>query len=363
MLGSHFRVGPILRLCACVALIAAGPAYSGDIPAKPVPEPTVVPSLVSAVAAKQALIGIAAAGSRLVAVGQQGHALYSDDSGRTWTQAKVPVSVDLVAVQFPTPRIGWAVGHDGVVLRSGDAGASWSLVLDGRRAARLLVDFYTAQKWQDDPGIKAALEESNRFATEQGARPFLDVWFSDEKTGFVIGAWGLVLRTADGGATWEPWLHRVDNPKFGHLYSIRPASKSVWIAGEQGLLLRLDDAGRSFISARAPAVGSLFGLVGVPGGVLAYGLVGRALLSRDEGRNWAVSTGLGNSGLTGGTMLPDGSIVLVDVGAGPWVSRDQGQSFVPLRALEPMPYAGVAAVAGRLVLVGLHGVRHQAIAP
>ena len=32
----------------------------------------------------------------------------------------VPVSSDLVAVAFPTPQQGWAVGHDGVILASAD---------------------------------------------------------------------------------------------------------------------------------------------------------------------------------------------------------------------------------------------------
>ena len=41
----------------------------------------------------------------------------------SWQQADVPVSSDLVAVPFPTPTHGWAVGHDGVVLHSADAGA------------------------------------------------------------------------------------------------------------------------------------------------------------------------------------------------------------------------------------------------
>ena len=51
-----------------------------------------------------------------------GHIAYSDDQGRSWVQAAVPVSVDLTSVSFVTPRLGWVTGHDGVVLRSDDAG-------------------------------------------------------------------------------------------------------------------------------------------------------------------------------------------------------------------------------------------------
>jgi photosystem II stability/assembly factor-like uncharacterized protein len=65
------------------------------------------------------LTGIARAGKRLVAVGERGIVVLSDDDGATWRQASVPVSVTLAAVQFPTPTQGWVVGHYGVVLRRG----------------------------------------------------------------------------------------------------------------------------------------------------------------------------------------------------------------------------------------------------
>ena len=46
------------------------------------------------------LLDVASAGSRLVAVGQRGHIIYSDDQGKTWVQAKVPSRVLLTAVFF-----------------------------------------------------------------------------------------------------------------------------------------------------------------------------------------------------------------------------------------------------------------------
>ena len=45
------------------------------------------PALKSALAAKSLLNGVAVAGKRLVSVGQRGHILYSDDGGKSWTQA------------------------------------------------------------------------------------------------------------------------------------------------------------------------------------------------------------------------------------------------------------------------------------
>jgi photosystem II stability/assembly factor-like uncharacterized protein len=41
---------------------------------------------------QEPVVGMARAGERLVTVGQRGHILYSDDSGKHWQQAVVPVS-------------------------------------------------------------------------------------------------------------------------------------------------------------------------------------------------------------------------------------------------------------------------------
>ena len=85
------------------------------------------PAVKSPLASRGLLNGLASAGKRIVAVGQRGHILYSDDAGKSWRQAEVPVSSDLVAVSFPNATNGWAVGHDGVVLRTTDAGVTWTV--------------------------------------------------------------------------------------------------------------------------------------------------------------------------------------------------------------------------------------------
>ena len=61
------------------------------------------PAQLSPLAQHGLLVGLASAGERLVAVGQRGHILFSDDHGQRWQQASVPVSSDLVAVHFPRP--------------------------------------------------------------------------------------------------------------------------------------------------------------------------------------------------------------------------------------------------------------------
>src|SRR5262249_1628877 len=84
------------------------------------------PAIQSARASRTLFNGLARAGDRIVAAGQRGQILYSDDSGQSWKQAAVPLAADLVAVAFPTAKQGWAVGHGGVILHSADGGATWT---------------------------------------------------------------------------------------------------------------------------------------------------------------------------------------------------------------------------------------------
>ena len=72
------------------------------------------PALASTLAPQSPMLAVAAAGNRLVAVGQRGHIVFSDDRGSTWKQAEVPVATDLVAVTFPTEKLGWAVEKSAV---------------------------------------------------------------------------------------------------------------------------------------------------------------------------------------------------------------------------------------------------------
>ena len=59
------------------------------------------------------LLDIAAAGERLVAVGERGHILVSEERGESWRQVEVPTTAMLTRVFFFDETLGWAVGHDG----------------------------------------------------------------------------------------------------------------------------------------------------------------------------------------------------------------------------------------------------------
>jgi photosystem II stability/assembly factor-like uncharacterized protein len=308
------------------------------------------PARESALAPNALLSGLARAGTRVVAVGQRGHVLTSDDAGKTWQPGQVPLSSDLVAVHFAGAGAGWAVGHDGVVLASQDGGRRWTRQLDGRGLGGVLVKHYTQlgdAKW---------LAEAKRFEAQGAENPLLDVWFDDANNGIVVGAFGLVLRTADGGATWEPLLHATDNPKALHLYAVRRVGGQLFIVGEQGLLLKHDQGSGRFVALTSPYPGTLFGVLGNDRAVLAYGLRGNVVRSTDRGSSWhSVPTGV-QVGLTAGTLDERGRIVLVSQAGHVLVSADDGASFTPVKRERALPAAAVVSAApGTLVLAGPRG--------
>ena len=229
-------VGAVADACT-----ASGYVDVLDLPAKP-----------SALAVRSPLLDVANAGQRLVAVGQRGHVLYSDDAGQQWQQANVPVSSDLNAVYFSTRQQGWAVGNDGVILHSNDAGVTWKKQLDGREIGALLVKHYAALANAEPSNEQWPLlvAEGQRLVEEGADKPLLDVWFADDKLGYVVGVFNLILRTEDGGQSWTPFQDRTDNPQNFHLNAIASTGDALYIVGEQGLVLKWDDAQQHFAAVK-----------------------------------------------------------------------------------------------------------------
>jgi photosystem II stability/assembly factor-like uncharacterized protein len=324
------------------------------------------PAQASPLAGKVLLQAVARAGSRLVAVGQRGHIVVSGDDGATWKQSAVPVSSDLTAVYFVDEHLGWAVGHDGVILHSANGGERWEVQLTGRKANDLLVAAME-RKAAAEPAsgpAKAFLGEAQRFKEQGADKPFLDVWFADGATGYAVGAYNLLFRTVDGGRNWEPWFDRTDNPKLYNLYAIRPAGGELYVAGESGLVLKLDNAAQRFRALAVPYNGSFFGLADAGTAMLAFGLRGNVFRSADAGKSWTrVDTGL-RASIVGATCTAQGELVLADTGGRAAASTDGGATFKPLALARPVPLTGLVALdARRFALVGPRGAAVTNTAP
>jgi len=329
-----------LAMAACgLAAHAAPPAALAE------------PALVTPKALGAATLAVARAGQRLVAVGERGTVLWSDDGGAHWQQARVPVQAALTSVRFADERIGWAAGHLGVILKTEDGGRSWTRQLDGAQAAAALI----AAAGSDERAQRSA----QRMVEEGPDKPFFDIEVIDAQRAVAVGAYGLAFATRDGGAHWAPLPTQGANPKSLHLYGVRAVDGQWFVAGEQGLLMKSADAGASFTALPSPYKGSFFGLLAARSGtLLAYGLRGSAYRSADAGASWD-KVDLGTAITLQAGLEREGELVLLGQTGELFVSRDDGRTFASAKApAGPLPAAGLSlAPDGAWVIASLRGTR------
>lgn len=324
-------------------------------------------AIASTKAAHSLLLDIAAAGQRLVAVGERGHIVWSDDEGKSWQQAQVPTRTLLTAVQFADAKQGWAVGHDSTILHTADGGATWSLqhhaVFD-QAAVDAELDAQLAA--EDDAGLdEAALDEGEGKRMSSPAQrigaPLMDVWISaDGRRGLAVGAYGLLLSTDDGGKTWTDRSDALANGDGWHLNavaSVPSAPSSLLVVGEKGIAFRSGDSGQSFSRVQTPAESSLFGVVGAGDSAYAFGLQGR--LYHVAGGWQGIGSGV-TFGLNDAAVLADRSVVVVG-NAGVVVTVTPAGKASVVRRADRQAILSVAPVRDGLVLVGEGGAKRARI--
>lgn len=338
-----------------------------------------VPARPTTLAPENLLTDADRAGDRIVAAGERGHIIFSDNGGDSWTQGEVPVRVTLTGVDFGTETHGWAVGHSGVILHSADAGATWDLQMTGVEASELAIETRQEQIEAMEERIAEAPEEEVAdlewelddliFSLENiesdmevgPVNPLLDVWFEDDSRGFVVGAYGMFLRTTDGGETWEDLSPQLDNPRSFHLNGITQITGgALVIVGEAGQIFVSVDNGDTWERRESPYEGSLFGAVGTGSvnEILAFGLRGNTFKSSDLGKSWKVVPNEGGSTLNNGAVADDGRITLVGNSGAVLLSTDGGESFRPYFRDDREGVMDVVPLAGTdLLIVGEGGVK------
>ena len=309
---------------------------------------------------KQPVLAVAIVKERLVGVGLRGLIIVSTDSGKSWRQSQVPVQSDLVSVMFPTATHGWAVGHDGVILNTTDGGDTWNKQIDGRVAAKLFVETYQNLVDAGEMTMQHHLNQAILNAKNPAALPFLGIHFENENIGYAIGSFGLIMATQDGGKTWEPWMHHIDNDQFLNLNEIRRIGSTLYIAGERGGVWKLDKLKQHFVSISTDYRGSFFSIAGRDEHLLiVVGLGGNAFRSTDNGASWQhLSIGT-QATLSSITTTRDGLLPLIlSLDGEIFTSDSTWGSFHPVPIDRPMLFASNLAInkSGQFVLAGYRGV-------
>lgn len=328
-----------------------------------------LPAITSIKAHKSLLLDVAAVGTRLVAVGERGHILLSDDQGKNWRQVPVPVRSLLSAVFFVDEKRGWVVGHDSVVLATADAGSTWTL----QHYKEFNPDALSAPAADDmtegmsEEGYDEAFVEEESEGRAVGSRegvPLLDVWFADAQRGIAVGAYGLMLRTVDGGKTWSDVSGNVKNPEGWHFNAIAGLDAgTVVIAGEKGTLYRSVDGGASFTPITSPYQGSFFGAFATSDQSLyVFGLQGSLYKSVNAGGSWvALDTGI-SSGLNDACEQAGGSLLIA--GNAGVIARVDATGKVSVdRRADRQSVLSCIATGNALVVVGEGGAKFHAANP
>lgn len=254
----------------------------------------VAPALSAAtgLAARTLLLDAALAGETVLAVGERGTILRSSD-GRTWSEAASTTVATLTGVSFASAKVGWAVGHDALILVTTDGGTTWS------------------KQWQGEN-----LTDS-----------FLDVLAVTEEHAIAVGAYGLFAETHDGGKTWGRRSVIQDDYHLNRIS--RGPSGTLYIAGEHGTVLRSPDSGFTWEAIPTEYDGSFYGVLPLGSqSLLAHGLRGRVFRTDNDGIDWAPVSTNETALLATGVRLSNGGVVLAGQARALLASRDARESFV-----------------------------------
>ncbi len=321
------------------------------------PGPLGQPAGMTARAARSVLTRVVRAGDRLVAMGERGLVVLSDDGGRQWRQARVPVSVTLTSASFADARQGWMAGHGGVVLHTTDGGESWAVQTDGvalAKAALVQAQGLPAAA----AGRERSIQQAQRLVDEGADKPLLSICFADAQRGMAVGAFGLAATTGDGGKTWAACMDRLPNPQSMHLYAAAQHGKTWVVAGEQGVLMRSSDDRVSFEPLASPVKRSFFAVTATRrGGFVFAGLLGSACRIEPDGVAVTPITLPAPFTILSCTELREGRVMLLTQGGRLLVSSDGGAHFTEQQPPQRAPLTSLAEAAdGGLVATSLSGV-------
>lgn len=209
--------------------------------------------------------------------GQEGTILHTTDGGKTWQRQNSGTMVYLFSISFVDQDHGWAVGDKSILLETIDGGKTWTL-------------------HKITSAAEKALSAEEAVASQD---PVLyDVQFLDAKNGWVVGEFGHIAHTSDGGQTWTEQQQSLitgdiydalDLPTFFGVYFINPQDGVA--VGLDGRIARTHDGGGTWafekLKLEYPIVDPLFTPILFPDGTgWAIGAAGEVVQRGGPDSQW-----------------------------------------------------------------------------
>lgn len=181
---------------------------------------------------------------QIYAVGERGHILNGSSVGNM-TQNSSPANQFLTAITGDGHNRLWAVGHDSIILASTNFGKSWSV-----------------HHVKIDPGD-----------------PLFDILYLGGDELVAVGAYGLFLKSIDGGVHWKRISVDMEEP---HFYQVKALGDHLYLCGEFGKVLKVSRDGEFLEQYDSGTEASFFGMEVIQEDEwIAYGLRGRVFHFRD----------------------------------------------------------------------------------
>jgi photosystem II stability/assembly factor-like uncharacterized protein len=237
-----------------------------------------------------------------MAVGKSGLILATNNNGKTWEQRATETNKALSSISFGDRNHGFVVGSGGTLLATMDGGASWRPQASGSKDqllgvyalnstnayvvgafGTLLSTSDAGQNWTRhelkwDQLIGKIINESGYIEPNLNA-----IYFSSPMKGWIVGEFGLVLHTEDGGRTWAAQRYGSDLPQ---LYSVKFVDdRRGWAVGQAGSLIHTSDGGKRWSAVEINPKRDLFS-ISVDGEHCIVVGDGVAFGSNDTGSSW-----------------------------------------------------------------------------
>ncbi|HXJ36281.1 MAG TPA: YCF48-related protein [Candidatus Eisenbacteria bacterium] len=297
------------------------------------------------------------------------------------------VRQNLFASCFPTDREGWMVGELGRILRTTDGGKSWVRQDAGTKrpflamACRDARTAWIAGKEGIVYGTKDGGDTWTQFQTGSNRHVF-SIEFPTAERGHLVGDFGTMVHTEDGGKTWtvsripesvvlpDTALDTGVEPGDVNLYGMSFGDADhVWVVGEFGIIVASDDGGRTWHQQHTPIESTLFGIkfTDAKHG-FAVGIDSTILATEDGGETWRTVPppvtqrsyyDIALRGTTGWIVGDSGTVLKTTDGGATWVVEPLPIQLASnwIRTVSIAPTGGGLAVGSEGLVLRIEGAK------